>query len=806
MLKNYVTTALRNILKHKGYSLINIAGLAIGMSCCLLILIYVQDELSFDRYHKNAHRVYRVIEEVRLEGVGEESASMPFPTGEALPMEYPDAVEASVRFFNFQLPTLSVEYGTSGEKRFNESRFFFADPAVFKVFSIEMRRGNPQKALSEPNSVILTTAMVKKYFEDEDPLGKTLRFQGILDLKITGVINEVPSNSHFQYDFLASFSSLRRFFGNNLPQGWYWNPCWTYILLKKGVTPQSLEARFPALVQKYFPDSIKDKVVIKLQPLTAIHLHSHLDYEIRPNSDISYVYIFSAIAIFVLLIACINFMNLATARSANRGREAGMRKIVGAHRFQLMKQFLGESLLLCLIAAILSVLMVEMALPAFSAFTGKELSSNFFSDARLIIGLLMITVTVGILSGFYPALFLSGFDPVRVLKGSLERRGTSLTFRKILVVAQFAISIFLIIGTIICFQQLNYLRNSKLGFNQDQVVMLPAYGLNLARWYENFREKIELNPHILGVTAMEDVLGAKYQTISLIPEGSQETNMQQVPRLLIFYDFIKTFDMEIVAGRTFSRDFISDSQEAIIINEAMAKRFGWSPVKALNRRLRQQNGLVLKVVGVVKDFNYTSLTQPITPFALELPRNPGQMSGFLRYIGIKVSPVNISKTLDFLKSNWEESVPNRAFEFFFLDDELDKLYDAEEKMGKVFSVFTFLAIVIACLGLFALASFTAELRTKEIGIRKVLGAEVTGIVILLSKEFAKWVLVANFIAWPTAYFIMHNWLGGFAHRISIGIMSFLLATFLAFITALLTVSFQAIKAALTDPVKALRHQ
>jgi putative ABC transport system permease protein len=806
MIINYLKTALRNLQKHKGYSLINIVGLAIGMACCLLIMMYVQDELSFDRYHTHADRIYRVIEEVRLEGVGEESSSMPFPAGDTIPLEYPDAVEAAVRFYNFQLPKLSVEYGTTGAKRFNEPRFFFADAAVFRVFSFKLIEGDPHKALDEPNSVVITEDMADKYFEAEDPLGKILRWQGAVNLKVTGIVRNVPANSHFQFDFLASFATLKLLYGGNLPRGWYWNPCWTYLLLKEGADPAALQARFPGLVQKYFPDSIKDKVVIKLQPLTDIHLYSHLDYEISPNSDISYVYIFSAIAVFVLLIACINFMNLATARSANRGREAGMRKALGAHRGQLIRQFLGESLLLCAAAAVLAAIIVEIVLPAFNAFSGKTLSTAYFSDGRLLIGLALITLVVGFFSGIYPAFFLSGFDPVKVLKGTLERGGRSIAFRKILVVIQFAISIILIIGTIISFQQLDFLRNKPLGFDRDQVVMLAAYGTGLPRWYDRFREQVLQDPHILHVTAVEDVLGAKYQTGSFIPEGARDTNMQQIPLLVVMHDFIETFDMQMAAGRSFSKQFPTDITQGIIINESASRRFGWEPEEALGKRLRQQGGLVLQIVGVVRDFNFTDLALPITPFVLEMPRNQGQINGRVRYVAVKIGGSEVGNTLDFLKNKWGELVPGRSFEYFFLDDELDKLYEAEEKMGQVFGVFTILAIIIACLGLFALASFMTEQRTREIGIRKVLGAQVTGIVILLSREFAKWVLIANLIAWPTAYLIMQNWLSGFAYRTRIGIFAFGLATVMAFLIALLTVSFQAVKAAVSDPVQALRHQ
>ena len=559
-------------------------------------------------------------------------------------------------------------------------------------------------------------------------------------------------------------------------------------------------------MQKYFPDSIKDKVEIKLQPLTDIHLYSHLDFEINPNSDISYVYIFSAVAVFVLLIACINFMNLATARSAGRGREAGMRKVLGAFKTQLIRQFLGETMLMCLIAALLAVMIVELILPAFNAFAGKSFSPMYFSDPVLLAGLILIALTVGILSGIYPAFFLSGFNPVKVLKGNLERGNKGKVFRKLLVVVQFSLSIILIIGTIICFRQLNFLRNSQLGFSQDQILMLPAYGTPIPQWYPQFREQVLQNPHIVNVTALENVLGAQYQTGSFLPEGALETNMQQIPLLEVTHDFIETFDMEIMAGRSFSREFPTDITEGIIINQSTAARFGWEPHEAVGKRLRNQNDLILSVVGIVKDFNYTSLVYPVTPFVLEMPRRQDGLGGRLRYVAVKISAVDIQDTLLFLQSKWEQLVPNRSFDYFFLDDELDKLYAAQEKMGKVFGVFTGLAILIAGLGLFALASFTTELRTREIGIRKVLGAQVTGIVTMLSKEFAKWVFIANIIAWPVAYLVMRSWLLNFSHRIELGIGAFVTASLLAFVVAILSVSVQSIKAALADPVKALRRQ
>ncbi len=494
MLKNYLKIAFRNLLKHKAHSAINVIGLAIGMACCMLILFYVQDELSYDRYHKNAEHIYRVVEIVKSDNVGEESASNPFPLGPTLVQDFPEMVEHSVRFFNLQAPTLSLEYE---DQRFNEQRFFFVDEAVFKMFSYTFLQGNVETALTEPNSLVLTEATAQKYFGNDNPLGKFLRFENQHDLKVTGVLENVPSNSHFQFDFLASFSSLEAIYPDRTMEGWYWNPCWTYIQLKESVQPASLEAQFPAFVKKYFHPAIIDKTKLYLQPLTDIHLHSHLDFEITPNSDISYVYIFSLVAIFVLLIACINFMNLATARSANRAREVGMRKMFGAHRGQLIKQFLGESLLLSVSAMLLALVLIEISLPAFNSISGKSISLGHFLKGWVLGSLLLVTLLVGIGAGIYPAFFLSGFQPVKVLKGSshLGRKGGT-RFRSILVISQFVISIALIVGTIVAHQQLNYLRNERLGFNKEEIVMIPIFRTSMAQQYEAFTERILQHPNI----------------------------------------------------------------------------------------------------------------------------------------------------------------------------------------------------------------------------------------------------------------------------------------------------------------------
>ncbi|MFC2084084.1 ABC transporter permease [Bacteroidota bacterium] len=807
MFKNYLKIAYRNIIKYKGYTFINIAGLTIGIACCLLILLYVKDELSFDRFHNNAERIYRVIEHVKIDGVGEESASMPFPFGETIPIEFPDAIESTVRLFDFQSPTLALENQEIDEKRFNEANFYFADSNVFQMFNFELLRGNPETVLDEPNSIVLTESMVPKYFDNEDPIGKTLRFQNFIDLQVTGIAKDAPPNSHIQFDFLTSFSTLRQFFGGQIPQNWYWNPCWTYILLRENVSPDYVESQFPSIIEKYFPNNIKDKTTIFLQPLIDIHLKSHLDYEMGPNSDISYVYIFSGIAVFILCIACINFMNLSTARSANRSREVGMRKVLGAYKIQLIKQFIGESILTSFVAAILAVVAVQLFLPTFNSFAGKNIIVNYFNDAFLILILVLIALFVGVVSGMYPAFFLSAFQPTDVLKGKLSTGARNSVLRKTLVVIQFAISVILIIGTGILFQQLNFLKNQKLGYDKDQIIMVHSYNINLAAWYDAFKGQIMQDPRVLNVTVMEEALGAKYQTSTYTPEGSSDDQSHQIPRLLGYFDFIETFGMEMAAGRSYTIEFAADTITGIILNEEAAKYFGWTPEEAIGKAVSQAQGqFVRRVVGVVKNFNYASLHQPIDPFILELPQNRFQVNFFLRYIAVKIKPGDLQSTLAFLEDRWNNVVPNRSFDYFFLDESLNKLYEAEVKMGKVFSAFSILAILIACLGLFALASFTAEQRTKEVGIRKVMGASVPGIVGLLSKEFLILVIIANFIAWPLAAYGMTKWLNTFAYRVEFGYSSFILAAIAAVVIALLTVSYQAIKAATANPADSLRSE
>lgn len=575
MLRNYLTTALRVLRAQLGYAAFNLLGLAVGLAACLLIVLFVREELSYDRYHIQSDRIYRLVEVI--EGA-EESSSVPFPTGPALQAEFPHLVEHAVRFFNFQAPTLALAYeppeGT--RRQFNEPRLFFADSTVFEVFDFPLQRGDPRQVLAEPNTIVVTEALARKYFGGADPIGKVLQFEGKHDLRVTGLLGDVPDPSHFQFDALISFDSLIPINGG-IPASWYWNPCWTYVLLPKDVSPDALEAQFPDFVAAHFPDAIVDKTSMYLQPLTDIHLHSHLDFEIEANSSIAYVYIFSVIAGFILLIAGINFMNLATARSARRAREVGIRKAVGAERRQLMGQFLGESVLFSLMALVLAVPLAQALLPVMNDIAETSLTLDL-TDIGLVGGLLAVAVAVGLGAGLYPALLLSAFNPVQVLKDSLPIgvRGNSVTLRRVLVVVQFALSIVLIVGAIVAFQQLRFLQNARLGFDQEQVVMVPMLRSGLPYRYPAVKEKLMEHRSIRAVTIAEDVLGSKYQTGTYRPEGM--TDPQQYLRMFVHDDFVDVMGIELLAGRPFSRerDYGTEpSKSAVLINEAMVKHLDW---------------------------------------------------------------------------------------------------------------------------------------------------------------------------------------------------------------------------------------
>lgn len=801
MFKIQMKIAFRNIRKHLGYSLINIAGLAVGIACCILILLFVFDELSYDKFHENHNRILRVTRKWFNEDgvVNLHLGHVAPPIGPLLKNDFPEILH-SVRLI--RVGGLLV----GKDNTFYEApRFFFAEEDLFKVFTFEMIAGDPDTALQDPLCIVITDEMAERYFGKEVPIGKSLTIQTSsqrVDMKVTGIIKPLPHNSHFHADFLGSFKTYEGVVGEREMQNWGSNNYATYLLMQEGNDIDRLISQLDPFIDRHYGKGMSERTKLELQRLTDIHLYSHLDSEIEANSDITYVYVFSVIAIFILLIACINFMNLATARSAGRAKEVGLRKVVGAQRAQLIRQFLSESILTAVISLMIALGIVLLVLPLFNQFVGRDLSLNISSNFSLFLSLVLIAVIVGLISGIYPAVFLSAFKPIRVLKGNLDPGKKGLSFRTVLVVFQFAISIILIICVGVVAGQLDYMQTRNLGFDEEHVVVLPSSPAMIVR-LEGFKTRLLQNPNMLSVSAAKRVPSGRLLDSSgarvLSGETSQPINFR-IAQLRVDYDYIPTFGMEIVAGRNFSREMGTDPEQAFILNETAVKRIGWkSPEEAIGKGFGygQRKG---QIIGVVKDFHFESLHQEISPIVMHLSKSD------LAQISVRIAPENIPQSMAFLKDIWAEMRPNYPFSYYFIDENFDQLYRSEEKLRKIFSYFAFLSVLIGCLGLFGLASYSAERRTKEIGIRKVLGASVSGITFLLSKEFTKWVLLANVIAWPAAYLIMSRWLQNFAYRTGIGIATFLLAGSIAWAIAFLTVSYQAIKASIADPVSALKYE
>lgn len=806
MLRSYVTLALRSLYKQAGYSLLNLSGLAVGIACFVVILLYVKDEQSFDAFHRHSKQTYRLLDFRKVDGTGEESASAPIMLGEAMKADYPDEIRASVRFFNFQAPTLALAHTpVSGEVRqFNERKLFFTDPDFFEAFDFPLSAGDEGTALVEPNQVLITQDMAQKYFGKSDPLGKVLRFEDKHDLTVAGVFGDLPSNSHLDFDFLVSFSTLDNpdVLRTRLKESWIWNPAWTYLVLNENVNPADMEAKFPEFVKSHFDKSRHDRVKLYLQPLEEIHLESKLDYEMGPNSDKAYVYVFTTIAIFILLISCFNFINLTTARSTRRAREIGMRKILGGYRTQLIGQFLSESVITSLVSLVLAFPVIWLLLKVMNNFSGKNLSLNWAEQPMLLPGLLGLTMLIGLISGIYPAFFLSSYRPAQAVKGGRYIEASrGIVFRKVLVVGQFSLSVILIVGTTIALKQLDFLQKRSLGFDQEKVLLLPTLRSPLMEQYASFKGRLLDNPNILSLTTVEDIPGVKHQTGGYKPNGSGEE--QQFPRLIVHDDFTITMGIELAAGRGFSAEFKTDPGETAIINRAMVDLLGWgSPEEVIGKSFDGET-----IVGVTENFHFTSLHRPVGPFVItRMGNGSGSMAFSARYIAVRMNTENIDETLGFIQDQWVSFTPNRPFDYLFLGDLLGAQYEAEATLGKVAGSFAGLSVLIACLGLFGLASFTTERRIKEIGIRKVMGATVTRLVVMLSSSFVKLVLLSIVIASPVAYLALNSWLSDFAYRTSIGIWPFISSGAIAVLIVLLTVSYQTIKAASTNPVKSLRYE
>jgi putative ABC transport system permease protein len=799
MLRNYLKIAIRNIFKTKGYSLINVSGLAIGLTCCILLLIYVQDELSFDSFHSKGDRIYRLNKIVTPQTGGTELHAITSGLmGPTLVRDYVQ-VESSVRV----LPWFSDVLMTHKEMSLKLSDVVIADSNFFEVFDFELVRGDPRTALVAPLSLVITEATASRFFGNSDPMGQTLIGLNDHIYTVTGISKDAPSNSHLHYNALISWNSTVPGVG---PLSFAWLNRWitqvnmTYLVLTVGSDAADLERKLPEFMISYMPQRI-DQYELYLQPFQDIHLRSsNIRYSDRVRlGNINYVYLFSVIAGLILLIACINFMNLATARASKRAKEVGVRKVLGAFRRQLSRQFLGESVLFSVLALVIAGTLVEVLMPSFNSFTGKELQFAPLGNPLLFWGAGLITLFVGVISGSYPALVLSRFQPVETLKGTSKGESKGEVLRKILVASQFAISIALIAGMVVVYQQMQYLRDKDLGFRKDQIVVLPIGDTAIGNRFAAFKQELLQHPNIVSAAGSNSVPGESMMSFSLRAEGKPETENWTAHSIRVDdYDLLKTYGFEMAAGRYFSPDHTTDVANAVVMNESLAKSLGWDdPVgKRLDILGELDEGTV---IGVIKDFHMRSLHHAIEPIAFYFaPR--------FENLSLRIAGGDIRGTIAHLQETWEAFEARYPFEYYFLDQRLEQFYKAEQRLIKTFGLFSALAIIIACLGLFGLAAYTAEQRTKEIGVRKVLGASITNIFYLVSKDFGKLVIIGFVVGAPLAYVGMRTWLQDFAFRTNLGVQAFVLAGMAALLIATLTVAYQAIKAATANPIESLRYE
>jgi len=800
MFRNYLKVAFRNFRRQKLYSFITIIGLSIGMTCCLLIMLYVKQELSYDSFYPESDRVYRVAHEVIRPQGRTQDAATPAPLAPALKEEYPEIEHITRLYFGDQA---LFEYGN---KRIFENRLIYADPEFFKVFPFRLLKGDPSHLLNTPDSMVLTASLAQKYFGDEQPIGQILRIDNQSNFQVTGVIEDVPINSHYHFDCVASFLALNE--ENFSPWLNLWTgytTLYTYAVLPADLNVAEFTQKVANIITEHSGKRAGIERKIFLQPLNSIHIRSHIETEIEANNFVSNLVILSTIAFLILVIACINYMNLATAQSAKRAKEVGMRKVLGAERFQLLKQFMGESVLLTLLAMCASLVLVEIFLPVFSSLVGKPVDLIYKENLFFLVGFFAIAILIGILSSIYPAVFLSRHQPIKTLKGlkeSIKGSTGQLIFKKALVVIQFSVSVLLIACTIIIINQLHYMRNAHLGFEKNYTIVVPVRSESGQKQHEAMKHELMTYSGIVSASACLETPIGSYTIISrAFPEGRDAEQSFFIDHNFVDYDFIDNFNIEIVAGRKFSKEFSTDLKEAFIINEAAVRKWGFSsPGEVLGKRLRSGLDIEGTIIGVTKDYHISSFHDEIEPLVMICDPE------YFWTTAVKIKSDNVPATLAFIEKTWTKFNPEYPFTFSFLDEDINRLYAGEEQTARIIRSFSVIAIFIACLGLFGLAAFTVEKRTKEIGIRKALGASVSNLIVMLSSEFTKWVLVANIIAWPVAYYAMSKWLQAFAYRINIGLVPFVIAAALAFFIALLTVSYQAIRAAVANPVDALKYE
>ncbi len=800
MIKNYFKTAWRNLWRNKVFSAINILGLSIGLACCILMFLFIQHELSYDKFNIHAANIYRITSESESTSGKTNLAVTPAPWAPMMKKDFPE-INNYVRIFKAEKSII----GQPGQQKFYENDLLYTDSTFFDVFSFSLLKGDIKKALENPNSIILTRETAEKYFGNEDPIGKTLEVNsmvGTFNVQVTGIADKTPSTSHFKFNALVSLQSL-----GDISGLWAFHMFQSYVLINNNASTQALEKKFIEFVNKYIANNPQadGKADIHLQPLSNIHLHSNMVGEIGVNGDIKYVYIFTGIALFILLIACFNFTNLSTARSLNRAKEVGLRKVVGAERQQLIRQFLSETILFALIALALAIIIAILVLPLFNRLSGRQMSFNLNNNYALIGLLISLVLFVGLLAGTYPALILSSFKPVEVLKSKFQKTAKGVSFRKVLVTLQFVISIALIASTIIVAKQLQFLKNKKLGFDKENVVIVTLPKDMDSTRLQTFKNSMLNNKVISNVAAASSVPGVNIPVNQVNDGNTDLSKALSMQMLFVDNEFIRTMNMKILAGRDFSSEYPTDKTEGFILNEEAVKKAGWqNPAEAIAKTFQWvKPGAVLKsgkVIGVVENFNITPLKAAVQPLVMHY--SPIRF----QYLYVRFNQLNAGNAIDIIEKRFKEIYPKQSFEYSYLDETLNKMYTSEQKTSQVFSYFSFLAILIACMGILGLSLYSIQQRIKEIGIRKVLGATVIRITSELIKDFLKPVLIAAVIASPIAWYAMNKWLQDFAYRVNIKMWVFIIAGITAMLIALITVGIQAIKAATANPVKSLRTE
>ena len=816
MLKNYLKVAWRNVMKNKTFSFINVFGLSIGLTCCLLIAIYLHNELSYDSYHKNIPQLYQLGTTFVKNGKDDPTANTPAPMARTMQQEFPEIRQTTRLLSTFAEDKTLLQYTAPDNKlkSFYETKGFLADSTFFTMFTYQFKEGNPATSLEEPNTVVLSQEIAAKLFGNEPALNKTIHIKsstnGDHDFKVTGVFipNKIPSHIDARFFMsipggdMANYIRERTDLASN-------NMFYTYFLLTPEVNVKHLESKFPAFIEKHAGKDLKAMGFYKKQfliPVRNVHLRSDIKRNVTPPGSVTYLYILASIALFTLLIACINFMNLSTARSSKRSAEVGVRKVLGAERSALIRQFLGESVIMALVALMFAVGIKQLLLPLFAQVSGKHFSMSSAQQVLLYAAFLALALITGLLAGSYPAFYLSSFQPVKVLKGKLSNSLAAVSLRKSLVVFQFVISVVLIVASVVIQDQMKYLQSKDLGFTKEQQIVLPLRGSNVKNLYPSLKNEISKNPAIVSVGASLYYPGIfNPSDMPLYKEGTSMNESKRVYMNWVDESFLQTLEIKAAKGRLFSKAFPADTNFRMVLNETAIRQLGFGTAEQAVGKYAvidwRGEKYRYEIIGVTEDFHFQDLHLPIEPYGFQLNNEPQ-----FNYMIAHANSGDIKTTLKSLEATWHRLNPNEPFDYSFLDQDFHNSYTAEIRLASIVGYFTIIAILISCLGLFGLATFSAEQRTKEIGVRKVLGASVTGIVGLLSKDFMKLVAVAIIIASPLAWFIMNKWLQDFAYRTNIGWRVFVITTTLSLFIALVTIAFQAIRAALSNPVKALRTE